>query len=123
MTSIEAEHYHVLLHLFHFGYSPPPTTTTTTCVHEPTEDSDVKAAVAVLCFIFSSAAKYDVGEDSLSNELQQLGLPNGQSSVCSVFACAHVWMHVGMHTYICLYIHYMQVSGFILAIQCTIIYM
>lgn len=94
-------------------------------MHEPTEDSDVKAAVAVLCFIFSSAAKYDVGEDSLSNELQQLGLPNGQSSVCSVFACAHVWMHVGMHTYVHMFVHSLHASQWVHTnvIHCAIIYM
>uniref|UniRef100_A0A8D2IMM7 COMM domain containing 4 n=1 Tax=Varanus komodoensis TaxID=61221 RepID=A0A8D2IMM7_VARKO len=39
------------------------------------ESGDVKAAVAVLSFIFSSAAKHQVDSDSLSSELQQLGLP------------------------------------------------
>lgn len=41
------------------------------------ESGDVKASVAVLSFIFSSAAKYDVDSESLSSELQQLGLPKG----------------------------------------------
>ncbi|KAM8860516.1 COMM domain-containing protein 4 isoform 1-T1 [Synchiropus picturatus] len=39
------------------------------------ESGDVKASVAVLSFIFSSAAKHDVDSESLSSELQQLGLP------------------------------------------------
>ncbi|KAJ4937582.1 hypothetical protein JOQ06_002216 [Pogonophryne albipinna] len=39
------------------------------------ESGDVKATVAVLSFIFSSAAKHDVDSESLSSELQQLGLP------------------------------------------------
>ncbi|XP_037307655.2 COMM domain-containing protein 4 [Pungitius pungitius] len=39
------------------------------------ERGDIKASVAVLSFIFSSAAKHDVDSESLSSELQQLGLP------------------------------------------------
>ncbi|KAM9807957.1 COMM domain-containing protein 4 [Neosynchiropus ocellatus] len=39
------------------------------------ESGDVKASIAVLSFIFSSAAKHDVDSESLSSELQQLGLP------------------------------------------------
>uniref|UniRef100_A0A8D0GPP0 COMM domain containing 4 n=1 Tax=Sphenodon punctatus TaxID=8508 RepID=A0A8D0GPP0_SPHPU len=39
------------------------------------ESGDVKATVAVLSFILSSAAKYNVDSESLSSELQQLGLP------------------------------------------------
>ena len=42
------------------------------------ESGDIKASVAVLSFIFSSAAKYDVDSESLSSELQQLGLPKGK---------------------------------------------
>ena len=37
--------------------------------------SDVKASVAALRFILASASKYDVSESTLTNELQQLGLP------------------------------------------------
>ena len=43
----------------------------------PTESGDVKATVAVLSFILSSAAKHSVDGESLSSELQQLGLPKG----------------------------------------------
>lgn len=43
------------------------------------ELSDIKASVAALSFILSSAAKYNVDGDSLSNELQQLGLPREHS--------------------------------------------
>lgn len=50
------------------------------------ESGDIKASVAVLSFIFSSAAKHDVDSDSLSSELQQLGLPKGQST-----GFPHVW--------------------------------
>ncbi|OXB82006.1 UNVERIFIED_CONTAM: hypothetical protein H355_004089, partial [Colinus virginianus] len=39
------------------------------------ESGDVKAAIAVLDFILSSAAKHNVDGESLSSELQQLGLP------------------------------------------------
>ena len=39
------------------------------------ETGDVKASIAVLSFILCSAAKYNVDGESLSNELQQLGLP------------------------------------------------
>ncbi len=41
------------------------------------EESDVKAAIAALTFILSSAAKHSVDGSSLDNELQQLGLPKG----------------------------------------------
>lgn len=41
------------------------------------ENGDIKASVAVLTFILSSAAKHDVDSESLSSELQQLGLPKG----------------------------------------------
>ncbi len=37
----------------------------------------MKGSIAALNFILSSAAKYSVGGDTLSNELQQLGLPKG----------------------------------------------
>lgn len=37
----------------------------------------MKATVAVLSFILSSAAKHNVDGESLSSELQQLGLPKG----------------------------------------------
>lgn len=34
----------------------------------------------MLSFIFSSAAKHNVDSESLSSELQQLGLPKGESA-------------------------------------------
>lgn len=43
------------------------------------ESGDIKASVAMLSFIFSSAAKHNVDCESLSSELQQLGLPKGES--------------------------------------------
>jgi len=42
--------------------------------HDLTEESDIKASIAALNFIISSAAKYNVDSKSLSHELQQLGL-------------------------------------------------
>ena len=41
------------------------------------EAADIKGCIAALTFIINSAAKYAVDEESLSNELQQLGLPKG----------------------------------------------
>ncbi|XP_064013372.1 COMM domain-containing protein 4 isoform X1 [Pogoniulus pusillus] len=48
------------------------------------ESGDVKATIAVLSFILSSAAKHNVDSESLSSELQQLGLPKVSrlGSVC-----------------------------------------
>lgn len=40
----------------------------------------MKATVAVLSFILSSAAKHSVDGESLSSELQQLGLPKGMGT-------------------------------------------
>lgn len=49
--------------------------------------SDVKASIAALSYILSSAAKYRVDGDSLSNELQQLGLPKEHSvALCKTYA-------------------------------------
>jgi len=39
------------------------------------DGSDVKGSLAALVWIVSSAARYDVEDTTLSNELQQLGLP------------------------------------------------
>ena len=48
--------------------------------------SDVKASLAGLSFVLSSAAKYGVDGESLSNELQQLGLPKEHCvSLCKVY--------------------------------------
>ncbi|NXE16493.1 COMD4 protein, partial [Lophotis ruficrista] len=44
------------------------------------ESGDVKATIAVLGFILSSAAKHNVDGESLSSELQQLGLPKEHAS-------------------------------------------
>lgn len=50
------------------------------------ELADVKASIAALSFILSSAAKYSVDSDSLSNELQQLGLPKEHSTaLCKTY--------------------------------------
>ena len=37
------------------------------------DSSDIKASVAALAFVLRSAAKFDVEDSTLSNELQQLG--------------------------------------------------
>eukprot|EP00250_Pteridium_aquilinum_P007202 c16974_g1_i2 orf=127-522(-) len=45
--------------------------------------SDLKACVALVHFIVTSAAKFNLNEDILSKELQQLGLPKVDAlSVC-----------------------------------------
>ncbi|XP_035755405.1 COMM domain-containing protein 4 [Egretta garzetta] len=44
------------------------------------ESGDVKATIAVLGFILSRAAKHNVDGESLSGELQQLGLPKEHAS-------------------------------------------
>ncbi|XP_045141738.1 COMM domain-containing protein 4 [Tenrec ecaudatus] len=50
------------------------------------ESGDVKAMVAVLSFILSSAAKHNVDSESLSSELQQLGLPKEHAaSLCRCY--------------------------------------
>ena len=50
------------------------------------ELSDVKGSIAALSFIISSATKYSVDGDSLSNELQQLGLPKEHSvALCKTY--------------------------------------
>ncbi|NWI02868.1 COMD4 protein, partial [Tichodroma muraria] len=48
------------------------------------ESGDVKATIAVLGFILSNAAKHNVDSESLSSELQQLGLPKAEhaSGLC-----------------------------------------
>uniref|UniRef100_H3CSL5 COMM domain containing 4 n=1 Tax=Tetraodon nigroviridis TaxID=99883 RepID=H3CSL5_TETNG len=54
------------------------------------ESGDIKASVAVLSFIFSSAAKYDVDSESLSSELQQLGLPKEHTTaLCKSYEDKH----------------------------------
>lgn len=51
------------------------------------DDKDIKATIAAVDFIFSSAAKYSVDGDSLSNELQQLGLPKElATALCKVYS-------------------------------------
>ncbi|ESP02680.1 hypothetical protein LOTGIDRAFT_138080, partial [Lottia gigantea] len=53
------------------------------------ETGDVKASIAVLSFILTSAAKYNVDGETLSNELQQLGLPKEHStSLCKSYSDA-----------------------------------
>ncbi|XP_077996889.1 COMM domain-containing protein 4-like [Glandiceps talaboti] len=50
------------------------------------EIGDVKGAIAALSFILTSAGKNNVDGDSLSNELQQLGLPKEHSlALCKTY--------------------------------------
>ncbi|KAM7396767.1 hypothetical protein PAMP_019780 [Pampus punctatissimus] len=54
------------------------------------DSGDIKASVAVLSFIFSSAAKHDVDSESLSSELQQLGLPKEHTTgLCKSYEDKH----------------------------------
>lgn len=54
------------------------------------ESGDIKASVAVLSFIFSSVAKHDVDIESLSSELQQLGLPKEHTmGLCKAYEDKH----------------------------------
>jgi hypothetical protein len=43
---------------------------------------DVKGAIAGIDFIIKSGCKYNVDEETLAMELQQLGLPTGTTGVC-----------------------------------------
>lgn len=49
----------------------------------------MKAAIAVLDFILSNAAKHNVDGESLSSELQQLGLPKGGAWDGDMGPCSH----------------------------------
>lgn len=64
------------------------------------ESGDVKASIAVLSFILSSAAKHDVDSESLSSELQQLGLPKGKD-ICFInfFEVILKTQHIYMSNY------------------------
>ena len=42
-----------------------------------TDSGDMKASIAGIDFIISSATKHNVEPETLSDELQQLGLPKG----------------------------------------------
>ena len=44
------------------------------------EIPDIKAAISALSFVFASSARHGVDGETLSNELQQLGLPKEHSS-------------------------------------------
>ncbi|XP_018594754.1 COMM domain-containing protein 4 [Scleropages formosus] len=54
------------------------------------ESSDMKASLAVLTFILLSASKHDVDSESLSSELQQLGLPKEHTTgLCKSYEDKH----------------------------------
>ena len=40
--------------------------------------SEVKAMMAALTFIVVNSAKYNIAEDTLKTELEQLGMPKGE---------------------------------------------
>ncbi|XP_041356215.1 COMM domain-containing protein 4-like [Gigantopelta aegis] len=51
------------------------------------ETGDVKASIAALAFILSSAARYNVDGETLSSEMQQLGLPKEHAgSLCKSYS-------------------------------------
>lgn len=51
------------------------------------DEKDIKATIAAVDYIFSSAGKYSVDGESLSNELQQLGLPKElAAALCKVYS-------------------------------------
>ena len=54
----------------------------------------MKASIATLAFILSSAAKFSVKEGTLSSELQQLGLPKG-TPVSSITTFIHLSLYDG----------------------------
>ena len=45
------------------------------------EVNDIKASISLLLFVLTSAATHNVNGETLSSELQQLGLPKGSSKV------------------------------------------
>lgn len=55
-------------------------------VAEQNEDgvSDLKGVVAAIHFMIINAAKYDVDEASLSQEIQQLGLPKANADLITI---------------------------------------
>ena len=58
------------------------------------EEGDVKASIAAVNFIFSSSGKYSVDGETLSNELQQLGLPKKlATALCKVYSDKQTSLH------------------------------
>lgn len=47
------------------------------------EPSDIKIVIAIIAFIITNAAKNGVEADTLSEELQQLGLPKGKRATAA----------------------------------------
>ncbi|KAL4700534.1 hypothetical protein H8959_014538, partial [Pygathrix nigripes] len=68
----------------------------------PSESDNVKATVAVLSYVLSSAAKHSVDGGCLSSELQQLGLPKEHAaSLCHSYEekQSPLQKHLGSATY------------------------
>ncbi|XP_061918174.1 COMM domain-containing protein 4-like [Entelurus aequoreus] len=88
------------------------------------ESGDIKASVAVLSFIYSSAAKHDVDSESLSSELQQLGLPKGWSTKCLTIGPPILEIdrlsapRIGIFTYICIGLFFINISIFFFFTSC-----
>ena len=67
----------------------------------------MKAAIAALTFIFSSAAKYNVDSESLSSELQQLGLPKGDR----FYFIYSIFIILGCICTLCIYMNVIDISN------------
>jgi hypothetical protein len=61
---------------------------------DPLGPDEVKACLASVMFILTNAAKHGVAADTLSQELQQLGLPKGKlQSYCVVLVQCQDWFN------------------------------
>lgn len=49
------------------------------------DTEDMKACLSALQFVLTSAAKHNTDSETLSNELQQLGLPKGLAFYLNLF--------------------------------------
>lgn len=77
----------------------------------------MKATIAVLGFILSSAAKHNVDSESLSSELQQLGLPKGRGNP-SGGTMSQTWWDVRDSSHSCLL--HTQMEGRLAAVLSSI---
>jgi len=61
------------------------------------EPNDVRATTAALTFILSSAATHSVNEDSLGDELLQLGLPKeNATALCKVYSVSYTELQAAL---------------------------
>jgi hypothetical protein len=57
------------------------------CLNCVTESGEVKASVAALLFVLATSARHGVDAETLSSELQQLGLPREHAmALCRVYS-------------------------------------